>query len=459
MSARSRGANGWTHLGIPVAFALLLLTACSQGPVGSGGGPSSFSWQQFKGTTLRVFLRESHWATVIGPYISDFEALTGIQVNLTVHPQDELWQLLDARLPSAGQVDVFSSLPGLDGRRYLRPGHALPVNDLLRNPRATAPDYHWDDFLPQYRASMEVDGQILGPPLMVENLALMYRKDVFAQYGLAVPRTLEEFAAAARMVHKKPLGSRGPEGVGFVSRGKSPFNTSLYAALLHAYGGAWLDGDGRPAIAGAASLQALEYLARLAGAFAPPSMSQMGWEEASALFMEGGAAMYIDGSSVFRLLETSDKSRVIGKVGYALFPAGPAGPGTTVAALGLSIARRSANPEAAWLFVQWASSKPMVRRLLMNGILVGRDSTWQSRWDRTEVPPDLAQITQEAGRMGRVQWAPPMVDVTSGREAVGTAVTAALRGEDVRRASGAAARRLEEILAATEGSGSPRRVP
>jgi hypothetical protein len=100
----------------------------------------------------------------------------------------------------------------------------------------------------------------------------------------------------------------------------------------------------------------------------------------------------------------------------------------------------------------------MVRRTLMNGILVGRHSTWQSRWDRTEVPADLFQVTQEAGRTGHVDWAPPMLDVTAGRETIGAAVTAALRGEDVRGAAEAAARRMTEILAATEAApgGRPR---
>jgi multiple sugar transport system substrate-binding protein len=449
--------RGWIHI---VALALLALAACGRNPAGPDSGPSPFSWQQFKGTTLRVFLRESHWATVLGPHLTEFEELTGIRLNVTVHPQDELWQILDARLPSPGQVDVFSSIPGLDGRRYLRPGHVLPLNDLLKSPRATAPDYHWEDFFPRFRASMEIDGQILGPPVMVENLTLLYRKDVFAQHGLAPPRTLDELAAAARLLHRRPMGSQGPAGVGFVSRGKSPFNTSVYAGLLHAYGGAWMDRDGRPAIAEPASLHALEFLSRLATAYAPPTIAQMGWEEASALFMEGGAAMYVDGSSVFRLIETSDKSRVIGKVGYALFPAGPAGSGATVATLGLSVAKRSAHPEAAWLFLQWASGKGMVRRALMNGILVGRHSTWQSRWDRTEVPADLVQITQEAGRTGHVDWAPPMLDVTAGRETIGAAVTAALRGEDVRRAAEAAARRMTEILAATEAApGARPRTP
>jgi multiple sugar transport system substrate-binding protein len=123
----------------------------------------------------------------------------------------------------------------------------------------------------------------------------------------------------------------------------------------------------------------------------------------------------------------------------------------------LAIAKHSLNREAAWLFLQWASSPAIVRKALMNGILVGRESTWQDRMARSEVPPDLAQSFQEAGRIGITAWAPPVAAVTSAREAVGLAITAAVKGEDIRAATKAAALRLREIMAQTERASTPAR--
>jgi multiple sugar transport system substrate-binding protein len=249
----------------------------------------------------------------------------------------------------------------------------------------------------------------------------------------------------------KPMGPGGAPGVGVVSRGKGASATSVYAAYLHALGGTWLDGAHHPTLTGPQSLQALERLGRLLGGYGPPTISEFDWQEASALFMDGRAAMYLEGSSIFPLIEQSGKSRVSGQVGYALFPAGPGGPGTTLAVRGLAIAKLSANPGAAWLFLQWASSPEMVRRALVGDILVARRSAWQDKYYWEGIPPDLVESFQEAARIGVPDWAPPLVAVAAAREAIGTAITAAIRGEDFRAAADVAEKRLAEILRRTEG--------
>ena len=439
--------TGWLRCGFVFA-ATLLMAACGAGQ--STSTTSTINWRQFQGTTLRVLLSQTHWQQVIAPSFPEFEQRTGIRLALEVYPQAKLWDVLETGLKEPGRVDAFMTLPGLDGVRYLRAGGIQPVNDYLRDPTLTEPEYRWDDFLPRARAAVEIEGIILGPPVMGEHLALLYRKDLFTQYQVAVPRTLDELEAAARLLHRKPMAGGGAPGVGMVSRGKGASATAIYAAYLHALGGTWLDAGRRPTINGPVSLAALERLGRLLGSYAPPNLSDFDWQEASALFMDGRAAMYIEGSSIFPLIEHSEKSRVAGRVGYAVFPAGPGGPGTTIAVRGLAIAKQSANPKAAWLFLQWASSPEMVRRALHKDVLVGRQSAWQDKYNWEGMPPDLVQSFQEAGRIAQPNWAPPLVAVTSAREAVGKAITAAIRGEDVRAAADEAARRLTEILDATE---------
>jgi ABC-type glycerol-3-phosphate transport system substrate-binding protein len=64
--------------------------------------------------------------------------------------------------------------------------------------------------------------------------------------------------------------------------------------------------------------------------------------------------------------EDPKKSKVAGKVGYALIPAGPGG--KTYAGLwtwALGINRAAKNKEAAWLFVEWATAQ----RTLLNATL------------------------------------------------------------------------------------------
>lgn len=430
------------------AFLFLALFVVARPVVAAS--PSPFNWKQFQGTTLHVLLSDSHWQAIIMKYLPEFEELTGIRLATEVYTQAKLWDVLENGLAEPGRVDAFMTLPGLDGLRYLRLGRIQPVNDYLRDQAITAPDYNWEDFYPRARTAMEIEGAILGPPVMGEYLALLYRKDVFKAHQIEVPRTLDELEAAARALNGKPMSPNGAAGFGVVSRGKGVAATSLYAAFLSALGGTWLDQQGHSTINGPKSLAALERLGHLLR-YAPPNISEFSWQEASDLFTEGKAAMYIEGASVYPLIEQSRKSLVMGKVGYAVFPSGPGGPGTTIAVRGLAIARQSANPKAAWLFLQWASSKELVRRAIIQDVFVGRQSAWRDKSLTAEFPADLVQSFEEAGRIATPNWAPPLVAVTSAREVVGKVITAAIRGENVQEAADAAEKRLTEILKQTEG--------
>jgi multiple sugar transport system substrate-binding protein len=432
-----------------VVASLVLLAGCAGTDTAPSGPTAGFNWRQFQGATLRVLLTNTPWQGAIAKYIPEFTELTGIRVKVEVLSQDQLWKTLETDLRTPGWVDVFAVIPNLDGLHYMNAGYTRSVNEYLRNPRLTPGTYSWEDFFPKFREAMQVRGAILGPPVMAENMALLYRKDVFSRYQVGVPRTLDELEAAARFLHKKAMSPQGASGVGLVSRGQGAAATALYASLLHSFGGTWLDGRGRPALDGPQSLEALQWMSRVFGQSAPPDISRFGWQEASALFLDGRAAMYIEGSSIYPLIEDS-KSRVADRVGYAQFPSGPAGFGATVAVRGLAIAKQSAAPEAAWLFMQWASGPEMVRKALMHGVLVARESTWKDRVARGEVPSDLAESLQQAGRTGRVDWLPPLVAVTSAREVVGRVITAALQGGNIREAADHANRELEEIISKTE---------
>jgi multiple sugar transport system substrate-binding protein len=439
------GSRGWLALALA-----LLLAGCAGSTLDSPGSSSAFNWRQFQGTTLRVLLVQSHWQQMIVKYLPEFEELTGMKLDVHVQTQETLWNTLETDLKVPGRVDAFSVVPALDAIRLHRTGRLQPVNALLADRALTSPAYQWQDFLPKFRAAMEVDSATIGPPVMVEHLSLLYRKDLFKQHQIAVPRTLDELEAAARLLHNKPMGHKGAPGFGIVTRGQGVYLSGLYAGLLYAMGGTWFDERHQPTLAGKQSLAALEWLQRVLGRYAPPDVARYDWREASALFLDGRAAMYLEGSSIYPLIEESSSSRVADQVGYAPFPAGPGGSAVVVAARGLAIAKQSRHPEAAWLFLQWASGPAMVRKALMHGVLVARHSTWQDKVARSEVPADLAESLQEAGRSGMPAWAPPMVAVTSGREAVGHAIGAAVRGEDIRVAANTATRRLKDILATTE---------
>ena len=71
------------------------------------------------------------------------------------------------------------------------------LDDLIAN----SPDFNWDDFFPAEREAATVDGKVVGIPALVDNLALVYNKDVFDKAGLAYPTaewTWDDFRSAAQ---------------------------------------------------------------------------------------------------------------------------------------------------------------------------------------------------------------------------------------------------------------------
>ena len=154
--------RSWRHLVLLVSLLLLVISVSMSSP-SLAGSPEPFAWRQFQGTTLRVLLSKSAWQQIMARHFPEFEQLTGIHLATEVYPQSELWNVLEGGLREPGRVDVFMTWPGLDSLRYLRAGGIRAVNDYLKDPRLTARDYEWEDFLPKTREAMEIEGAILGP--------------------------------------------------------------------------------------------------------------------------------------------------------------------------------------------------------------------------------------------------------------------------------------------------------
>ncbi len=412
-----------------------------------------FNWQQFKGTQMRVLLNKHPFQAAIEPSLKEFEQKTGIKLITEVYPEDQFRAKVLVELTSgASSIDVFMSMPAQEGLKYMRAGWLQPVDDFLKNASLTAPDYNWNDFLDKTRDAMTIEGKLVGPPIQVENAALMYRKDVFSKYGVKVPTTLEELEAAAKALNGKAMTDDGQPGFGITMRGKRAAATSMFAGMLHAMGSTWLTPSREPAFNNEEGIKAFEMWGRLLRLYGPPGSENNHWYEASSIFSQGKAAMYLDANSLFPVIEDPQKSKVIGKVGYALYPRGPKGQyGSTVAVWGLAMPKTSKNQKAAWLFMQWATAKEQVLKVQSErGILGCRESVWKDAKGKAKVPPDLADSLMLGSKMGTPFWNPPVVAVAEVRDAVGAAIVTSIQGGDVRAAVNKAAADVKRIMAETE---------
>ncbi len=199
-------------------------------------------------------------------------------------------------------------------------------------------------------------------------------------------------------------------------------------------------------------VKAFDLYGRLLRLYGPPGSENNHWYEASSIMGQGKAAMYTEFDSISAFVEDPEKSKVKGKMGYAMFPKGPSGkPGTMATVWGLGIPKNSKNPKAGWLFLQWATStgpgarhperarRPGRPRLGLEGCQgQGQDESRAGRGPR----PGL--------RVGNSNWNPPVVAVPEVRDAIGAAIVTSIQGGDVKAAVNKAAADTKRIMAETE---------
>ena len=122
----------------------------------------------------------------------------------------------------------------------------------------------WNDFWPGERAVATVNGKVIGIPALVDNLAVVYNKALFAKAHLAVPGpgwTWQQFQADAQKLTNPAIKQFG---TAYVTPG-SEDTVWHWEALLWEAGGQLLSADGKKAaFDSAAGLTSLETLRTMA---------------------------------------------------------------------------------------------------------------------------------------------------------------------------------------------------
>ena len=81
---------------------------------------------------------------------------------------------------------------------------------------------------------------------------------------------------------------------------------------------------------------------------------------------QGIAAMAVIFNDCTPALENPDESKVVGKMGYGAIPVGEK-PAAHYGAWSYFIPTKAANPEAAWLFLQWFNTPEVQKNIALDG--------------------------------------------------------------------------------------------
>lgn len=414
----------------------------AQAPAATAAPKAAWDWKKYSGKKVRVLVPTNTACDFVEPNLKEFTALTGIEVNWEKLAEAQQRQKLQVELTSGmSDVDLFGSHAGQQGAAFSAAGWYEPLDSWINNKDLTNPDWDQADFdanvLKQLGA---VNDKLIGILMFAITFPLFYRKDLFQQAGLAVPKTFDEMEAAAAK-----LTDKAKTQFGMFLRGVPADSVGVWPAFLHNFGGTWLTPDGKAQVNSADSVASIQFYGRMASTYGPPGIINQSWTQLRDLFCQGKGAMFCDSSSIVTNFENPKTSTVVDKVGYALLPGGKAGQNPAINGWLWSMYSKSKNKEASWFFIQWAASKDMEARMQRAGITQPRKSAWQDaqfQKDFGAKHPDLTETLMQSYAKGKAFLYPPFVNVAEARTTYGEVIAAAIQGQDVQKAADAAQAKL-----------------
>jgi multiple sugar transport system substrate-binding protein len=312
--------------------------------------------------------------------------------------------------------------------KFAANGWLLPLDQRL-------PAEQHQDFLPGDLQGSFYEGHLYRIPLRSDAGVLFYRRDLITD----PPETFAELTELAQ-AHLDP-----PTLYGFAFQGSQYEGlVCTFLEILWGHGGDVLDDTGRVVLDEPEAIQALEWLVETVGETAPEAVTTYQEEESRHLFHEGRVAFLRNWPYVWSKAQ-EENSPIKGRVGIAPMVHAPGGRSTAVlGGWGFGIAKTCRHPDAAWAFIEHATSAESMKTLnRRNGAIPARRSLYQDPELVSEHPhyPDLYRVLLTA------RPRPVHPDYPQISDALQVHLSAALVGRETpTEALNAASARIREIL-------------
>lgn len=329
--------------------------------------------------TLRIAVRKfDPFESAIRRQLADFAQAAGVDARVELEPlelNDLHRRLFEERGLADGSVDIaFLSTDWLAEAQAAGLIADLTPH-LKRAPIADFP-HAWS---PSLLGLQSFGGGFWGLPYHDGPACLIYRKDLLAQAGLEVPRTWDDFHAAARRLHAPQQGRYGT-ALALFPDGHNGFYD--FCIQVWSRGGEPFGPGAHPQLCSHAAAAALEFLRRLAAddAALAPGARDLDSVKSGLLFCEGRVALMANWFGFAALGERWQQSRVKGRVAVAPLPRGGGSQGGRSVSLNvfwvLALASGSRRTDLAWSFMRHIATAPMDRLTTLEGAIGVRRSTW-----------------------------------------------------------------------------------
>lgn len=291
-----------TSLALALALAAAGLAGCGGGagsaPAGSGTGGQPAGKQ----AEIEVFTRFADGAskTYFDEAAAGFMAENpGVKVTVTSADNQNYKQEINVRLASNETPDIYFAWSGVYAENFAGGGRALDLTPYLEEDKAWAGSViasQWGPFT--------FDDKVYGVPLIMDGKTFYYNKAIFAELGLAVPETWDEFLTVLAALAKTDyipisLGNSEDWATGH-------YMTTLNQRVVPAdvLAADYALSSGQP-FTDPAYVTALEYLEQLVPYFTP-NCNAVGYDEGINDFTSGKAAIYYEQFNQVQYIEPAE---------------------------------------------------------------------------------------------------------------------------------------------------------
>ena len=348
------------------------MKASTEGPADGSAYRAIQAAKQYKGITINMTYEAGLQALDPRNYSGPvFEQLTGIKSNVVeLSNPDQYSKAVAEHIAASGAYDVLDISPAwtpsmADG------GVIAPLDDYIAKYMNTA---DLDDYHPLYKALPTYKGKIWGFFDDGDMFALYYRKDIFedpklkeayqAKFSKALepPKTWEEYAQVAQFI----TDNLAPNvyGAGHFRKAGAPGNQFDFLQQFRAEGGVLFDDNMKAGLDSDAGMKTLKNMLA-ANAASIPGNNELDAVSLWAAWLQGKVAMIYSWAPTGRMsagysqtakaINFIPQSSIAGKVGYAVVPGNP----EHATGYNKALSADSPNAEAAYLFMQWATSPPV----------------------------------------------------------------------------------------------------
>jgi ABC-type glycerol-3-phosphate transport system substrate-binding protein len=400
---------------------------------------AKINWRQAEGEKLTVAVIPAGYFDALIAVTPDFQALTGIEVRYEKVPPGQIRQKAILDLTSKTATYATHAADPMYYDLYVSNNWVEPIQKYLGDAKLTdAAWYRPDDIIPAWRGANSVKRQLYGVPFDGESTLQIYRKDLYDAKSLKAAETFDDVMKNAAALNDPNNRVWGAALRGFKGAGQ---NMYIYPSIFRAFGGEWFSGGAFRANS-KEGVAALEWYVDLLTKYAPPAVRNWNWPDLADAFSQSTLGLYIDANTSASVLNNPERSKVLGKIGYARWPRGPAGKRVSSIwnwGFPINSALSDKAKVATWLFIQWASSAETQARTSWKAqgpakrLGLNRLSLWQSKEFATlagGLGADFLQASIDSMRQDLdVEWRPRMPQWPAVGETMATAIQAALVGQ------------------------------